>query len=69
MYEQLARTYIKIFHGTTSPFDKEWELEKHGDAFGNDEELMEKFRQVKLAEKHHCRLQQCCGLSDNGLFS
>ncbi|KAF2491590.1 hypothetical protein BU16DRAFT_122880 [Lophium mytilinum] len=53
MYDDLTRTYIKVFHGTISPFDKDWELEKHSDAFGNDEELIEKFQQLKLAEAYH----------------
>ena len=54
MYDALTRHYRHAFRGTLSPFDEDWKLEEHREALGNDEDLIEKFKEFKLSEEEHC---------------
>jgi hypothetical protein len=55
MYDTMTRQYRHVFRGTMSPFHEDWRLEKHSEALGNDDSLINLFEQLKVAEEYHCR--------------
>jgi hypothetical protein len=56
MYDAMIRHYFHVFRGTLSPFHEDWKMEDHRDALGNADNLIAKFRQLKMAEEHHSEL-------------
>ena len=54
MYDTKTRHYRHVFRGTLSPFDEDWKIEDHAAALGNDEELIRRLEEFKLAEEQHC---------------
>ena len=56
MYEIMTRHYAYMFKGTITPFNKDWEQERHVHELGHDPRLVELLAEVKLAEEFHCKL-------------
>jgi hypothetical protein len=54
MYDTTIRHYRHVFKGTLSPFREDWKLEKHSEILGEDQDLMNRFQQLKVAEEKHC---------------
>ena len=55
MYDAMTRHYARVFRGRVSPFHSEWINVEHLEAFGGDKMLAQRFHDIKLAEKIHCK--------------
>ncbi|TAQ91046.1 hypothetical protein B7494_g666 [Chlorociboria aeruginascens] len=66
MYESTVRQYARTYKGTLSPFHEDWDGEMHQNAFDHDEDLISKFEQLKIAEKHHYENELT--LEDDGVY-
>jgi hypothetical protein len=52
----MIRHYARVFKGTLSPFDDDWQTADQKDALLGDEALITLFEQFKVAKAHHCKL-------------